>query len=410
MRILHTADLHIGQILYQYYDRGDEHHHFFEQLKEWLVKYRPDALVVSGDIFDISQPSAASWHFFTRSFVDLRKAAPDTTFIIIAGNHDSASRLQAHSEVWALNDTFIIGTPPPLNKDSTTGWEDQFIIRLNSGFIIALPFILSNRTDSICRLQEIVAKENIDNKPVIIIGHMNISGSDITGHDTEVGNVKPVNLSDLGDGYDYLALGHIHRPQTLGHPEDCFAETISYSSPVIRYSGSALHVSCDETYPHSVSMVEINAHKGDVTIQQLHIDQLRKFYTLPSSDDSFQSEKDIEKSLKKFIKSHDNCYLRFRISSRVSLTSDFNTKIYRILEESGKDIRYNPKIVWEGENKPDGLPSEEIKVEYTVEDFSQMQNPLEFLIEDESILPNFSREKLADLFAEIEDELRSDNI
>ena len=56
MKLLHTADLHIGQILYQNYDRCDEHLHFFKQLTQWCKKEQPDALLVSGDVFDIQQP------------------------------------------------------------------------------------------------------------------------------------------------------------------------------------------------------------------------------------------------------------------------------------------------------------------------------------------------------------------
>ena len=60
MKLLHTADLHIGQILYQNYDRCDEHLHFFKQLTQWCKKEQPDALLVSGDVFDIQQPSTAT--------------------------------------------------------------------------------------------------------------------------------------------------------------------------------------------------------------------------------------------------------------------------------------------------------------------------------------------------------------
>ena len=58
MKILHTADLHLGQVIYQNYDRSDEHQHFFRQLEQWCKEEQPDALLVSGDVFDIQQPSA----------------------------------------------------------------------------------------------------------------------------------------------------------------------------------------------------------------------------------------------------------------------------------------------------------------------------------------------------------------
>ena len=58
MKILHTADLHLGQVIYQNYDRSDEHRHFFRQLEQWCKEEQPDALLVSGDVFDIQQPLA----------------------------------------------------------------------------------------------------------------------------------------------------------------------------------------------------------------------------------------------------------------------------------------------------------------------------------------------------------------
>lgn len=89
MKILHTADLHLGQVIYQNYDRTDEHDCFFSQLEQWCREERPDALVVSGDVFDIQQPSAATWKNFTDRFVRLHEASPGMHIVIVAGNHDS---------------------------------------------------------------------------------------------------------------------------------------------------------------------------------------------------------------------------------------------------------------------------------------------------------------------------------
>ena len=87
MKIIHTADLHLGQIIYQSYDRVDEHQHFFSQLTEWCRTERPDALLVSGDIFDIQQPSATTKKAFNDYFVNLHQACPDMHIVITAGNH-----------------------------------------------------------------------------------------------------------------------------------------------------------------------------------------------------------------------------------------------------------------------------------------------------------------------------------
>ena len=88
MKIIHTADLHIGQIIYQNYDRSDEHQHFFRQLEEWCKAENPDALLISGDVFDIQQPSASTKRAFTEYFVQLHQSCPDMCIVITAGNHD----------------------------------------------------------------------------------------------------------------------------------------------------------------------------------------------------------------------------------------------------------------------------------------------------------------------------------
>ena len=109
MRILHTADLHLGQVIYQNYERRDEHRHFFNQLARWCRTYQPDALLVSGDVFDIQQPSATSKEAFANQFMELHRQCPSMAMVITAGNHDSASRLQTEREVWQLANTHIIG-------------------------------------------------------------------------------------------------------------------------------------------------------------------------------------------------------------------------------------------------------------------------------------------------------------
>ena len=112
MKILHTADLHLGQVMYQNYTREEEHDHFFRQLKGWCGEYCPDALVVSGDIFDIQQPGAGVKRCFNEYFVDLHNSFPEMAIVIVAGNHDSASRIHADNAVWSLGQVKLVGLPP----------------------------------------------------------------------------------------------------------------------------------------------------------------------------------------------------------------------------------------------------------------------------------------------------------
>ena len=412
MRILHTADLHLGQVIYQYYERTDEHLHFFEQLHRWIGEYRPDALVVSGDVFDVQQPSAAVWKMFTEIFARIRRSFPELAIVIVAGNHDSASRLQSHSEVWDLAGVRVVGTPPPPAVKAETGeaegWEEEFIVKLTGGFIITIPYSSGDRAETIRHLQEYVARRNDSALPVVMTGHHAVSAGE--EDDPEIGNLRCVSLDRFGDGYDYLALGHIHKSATLGRPYDPSEETKTYPSPVARYSGSVLHVSDDEAYPHSVSLVDIDRRGGEVSITPLRIDQLRHFITFPpQSEEAFETEKKALKGLEKFIKANDRCYVRLRVASTADLPSDFNTKVYTLIESSGKDIRYNPKIIRVSPAEEEQEAPEGIAETIEVGELQQMASPLEFVKKTLDRYPDLRADELEDLFKEIEDELRAMN-
>ena len=263
--------------MYHYYDRVDEHDHFFSQLRGWCAEYQPDALIVSGDVFDIPQPSAAVKEYFNRTFVQLHRDYPDIAIVITAGNHDSASRIEADRSVWGMSGVTLVGHAPKefdaFSVDVSS--INRFIVELPSGFIVALPYMTVNRREVHQALLDRVAKLNVKGLPVVMMAHTAIAGGDFLGHG-EIGTVKTTSPDEMGSGFDYLALGHIHRPQTIGRDiKDESLAVSHYPSPVMRYSGSALHVSCDEQYPHSVSLVEIDRHGGEVTVTRLRIDELR---------------------------------------------------------------------------------------------------------------------------------------
>ena len=359
MKIIHTADLHLGQLLYQNYERGDEHEFFFRQLEEWCREERPDVLLLSGDVFDIHQPSARVRQVFSEAVASLRHAVPGMTVVIIAGNHDSASRIQSDNAMWRLSGAHLIGLPPSSNYCDTPGWEDDYIIRLDNGWVAAIPFMSGDRTEIYQAVLDRIGELNREaSLPVVMMAHLTVNSSDTEGHDFDIGMVKSVELEQLGEGYDYLALGHIHKSQTLGHPEDRMKESVSYPSPVARYAGSPLHVSCDEAYPHSVSLVEIDTRCGDVTIRQLRVNQLRHFITLPkegepytSSQEALDGVKKIAKEIEKSTVEDKGRYIRLRVSRDTILDADFNQRVYDIAEPLAGELRYNPRIIREGEEE-----------------------------------------------------------
>lgn len=406
MRILHTADLHFGQNIYQHYERLDEHLHFFAQLRKWIETYSPEVLLISGDIFDVAQPSAAIWTAFNENIVELRLRFPSLAIVIVAGNHDSPSRIESHSKVWEIGGVNMVGTPPPILNSIQDGWEERYIIQLPSGFVIAIPYMSGDRTETMIHLQKYVAGINPDNLPVVMTGHLAAIGSDTEGHDPEIGNLKPVSIGRLGEGYDYLALGHIHKAQTLRYAPVYDEDTHTYPAPVARYSGSVLHVSEDENYPHSVSLVEIDRHGGDVKVRQLRINQLRHFLTLPDdSPQPFGTTKEALSYLKKFLKKNDNVYIRLRFNQKTDIPADFNSAVYSLIEESGKDIRYNPRMIFvTPEEETQSIENSRPKFE--VEEIKQMTNPLDFVKKTADTYIGLSEDDLDELFGEVEEEIR----
>ena len=405
MKILHTADLHLGQVIYQNYDRSDEHQHFFRQLEQWCKEEQPDALLVSGDVFDIQQPSATVKKTFTDYFVRLHQECPQMHIVITAGNHDSASRIQADSSIWELANAHLVGTPPAIDSlDNNDGWQYKYIIRLDSGYIVALPYMTGERREIIQSILDKVADDNEMGKPVVMMAHQAVTGLDITGHGFDIGTLKTLDVSVMGKGFDYLALGHIHKPQTIDYQDDAMIEEISYRAPVVRYSGSALHVSCDETYPHTVSLVEIDCHQGNVQIRQLRIDELRHFYVLPLDGESFTSADDALESMNEFVSKNERGYIRFRFDVNTDLPSNFSQMVYDALQPFQEEWRYNPKVLWTGVSDSGGSEKEELVFE--VAELQQMKDPMAFIERTKDQYPGLDLEDVRQAFEEVKEEMR----
>lgn len=404
MKILHTADLHLGQILYQYYDRIDEHEHFFSQLVQWCEEYAPDAMVISGDLFDISQPSATTKEHFNKTIANIHRQFPQMAIVATAGNHDSASRIEADSTVWDLSGVTLVGHGPSDRLLQQPDWQKRFIVEMSSGYIVAMPYMVNHRPDLWQNLLDYVDQRNDRNLPVVMMGHLAVTGGDFLGH-SNIGTLRTQAIDTLGNGYDYLALGHIHRPQTIGYSvDDEWNEESVYKAGVARYSGSALHVSCDEAYPHSVSLVNIDRHEGNVHIKRLRIDELRHFYTIP--DEKHEAAKTADEVLgwvDDFCTTYKKGYFRLRIDYSTLLPPDFIQSIYKRLEATNDEVRFNPKTIWEGVN-PTVAQND---VTFDLAELQQMDDPfliIERLLEN---YPQFNKEELENDFkTTIREELR----
>jgi len=405
MKTIHTADLHLGQVIYQNYDRVDEHGHYFEQLERICREEDPDALLVSGDVFDIQQPSASTKKYFTDHFVKLHSVCPTMKIIITAGNHDSASRIQADSAVWELANATLVGvSPSPELLSFEDGWQKDFVVKMDSGYVVALPYMSSERTDVIQSILDWVNRDNTEEKPVVMMGHLAVTGVDPCGHNIEIGKLRTTAVSSLGEGYDYLALGHIHKPQTIGHPEDCLEDDVVYPSGVVRYSGSALHVSCDEKYPHTISIVEIAKRGGDVRIRQIRIDELRHFYELPPDGSSFTSAGQALDAVRAFAEEKGKGYVRLRIDYDTPLPSNFCNAVYDILKPYTDEVRFNPKHIWTG--APEKPEEEGSRPVFEVAELQQMTDPMSFIEKTRDQYPGLDIEEVRSAFKEVKEEMK----
>ena len=276
MKILHTSDWHLGHTLYNY-DRSREQQAFLKQLTRIVAEEMPDAMVVSGDIYHYSTPSASTQKMYTDGMLEIHRACPEMTIVVTAGNHDSSSKLEIDSSLWNHFGVKVVGNiernqeEVNLEKHIVEVRNDRGILK---GYIIAIPHvypqnfpILDTETPREERqarffqaLQDEVEKMNAERLPVVLMAHLSIEGSDQTGHDDTVGGIEYVPISAMGGGYDYLALGHIHCPQNIKGSRHC-----------ARYCGTPLPVSFDEAYPHSVSIVEIQREKAP-QIKTIEID------------------------------------------------------------------------------------------------------------------------------------------
>jgi len=280
IRILHTSDWHLGLELGGH-DRLWEQAQFLDWLLETCRKRSIDALLVAGDVYDSANPSLAAQKLFHGFLARFHQEMPGSQLVVVAGNHDSGARLELPRPFGlALGDIHLAGT---LRSDDP-GLLDKHLIRLTdraqspAAWVLAVPFLRAEALQcritgeesveqaylqSVAALHETLraqAQARDPELPVITMGHLTLAGSDRAGSERIlIGGVESVPVSTLATGSDYVALGHIHRAQTVG-------------SEHVRYSGSPLPIDFDErSYRHQVCVVELDGPGQPVRIESVAI-------------------------------------------------------------------------------------------------------------------------------------------
>ncbi|SFW89347.1 exonuclease SbcCD subunit D [Chitinophaga sancti] len=269
MKLLHTADWHIGQLFHEY-DRTYEHQQFLNWLVETLTNEQIDVLLISGDVFDLSNPSANALKMFYTFLNRAVKSNPALQIVVTAGNHDSASRLESPTPLLESSNIHIVGL---VEKDAEGNFVyGKLTIPLKDkqgnikGWCLAIPFLRMGDypviadcenpyTEGVTALYKDAYDYALENKQpgqaIIAMGHLHAQQAEITEQDkTErliMGGVECISASAFHEDIKYVALGHIHKAQRIGGKEH------------VRYCGSPLPMSFSEiNYNHQVIVFELN--------------------------------------------------------------------------------------------------------------------------------------------------------
>ncbi|WP_245652230.1 exonuclease SbcCD subunit D C-terminal domain-containing protein [Rufibacter tibetensis] len=257
IRVLHTADWHLGQRLANQ-ERTEEHRAFLNWLCETICDQKIDLLVIAGDVFDTGFPSNTALKLYY-DFIREVKNSCCRDLVIIGGNHDSVSTLNAPAELLRHFNVHVVGGAPASPEDQVivlTDEDDQ-----PKAVVCAVPFLRDKDVrlsvpgetgeekearlkqgicDHYTQLVPLIQEFKQLGIPVLATGHLFAAGGSASDSEKEihVGNLGQICGDQFPEEFDYVALGHLHRPQVV------------HKMQHIRYSGSPIPLSFSEITDH----------------------------------------------------------------------------------------------------------------------------------------------------------------
>ena len=274
MKFIHLSDLHIGKRVNEF-SMIEDQEYILKQILKIIDDEAPDGVIIAGDVYDKPVPSAEAVELFDDFIVRLSKR--DLPVYIISGNHDSPERLAFGNRLMAASNIYF--------SSVYNGKTERFELgdEYGTAAIYMLPFVkpshvrrfypddkIESYTDAIAvAVREMQVDQNYRN---IIITHQFVTGAERSdSEDISVGGTDNVDASAF-DSFDYVALGHIHRPQNVG-------------SETIRYCGSPLKYSFSESpYEKSVTVVELK-EKGNTSVRTVPLTPMRDMVELKGTYD-----------------------------------------------------------------------------------------------------------------------------
>ncbi|MGB5886486.1 MAG: exonuclease SbcCD subunit D C-terminal domain-containing protein [Acinetobacter venetianus] len=267
VRFFHTSDWHLGQFFYNH-SRQYEHEQFLAWLLEQIKIKQPHALLIAGDIFDVINPSSQAQKQLYQFLADAHDLAPQMQTLMIAGNHDSGYRIEQVEPLLEKYNAKTVGVIR-WNQDKSLDLERLILPIYDEqkqivAWCIALPFLRSaeitgfnehttNSQNAIAYLHQQLIEEakhrKTDDQALILMSHAHMQGGETSDSERPIiiGNEEALSTTLFDDSIDYVALGHLHKPQKVQHPH-------------IRYSGSPIPLSFSEiNYKHQVVDVKIDS-------------------------------------------------------------------------------------------------------------------------------------------------------
>ncbi|MCB9265333.1 MAG: exonuclease SbcCD subunit D C-terminal domain-containing protein [Lewinellaceae bacterium] len=302
MKILHTSDWHLGQ-KFLYNGREEEHQMALDWLLATIRGREVEGIIVAGDIFDIGNPPNYARRMYYRFLTQLMGTSCRHV-VIIGGNHDSPSMLNAPRELLQALNMHVIGEASEDLADEIIEWKNKDGKLM--AVVAAVPFLRDRDLhfsvageSGVGRVERIkeglrrhyretgkLVKEKYGKAkiPLIATGHLYATGAEASERQDNIyiGNKENIAAKDFPGVFDYVALGHIHRPQKIGGKHH------------IRYSGSLIPLSFSETKDEkSVFLLEFNGRQLE-QVESIPVPTFRRLKTIQGTLE------EVEASLRRF--------------------------------------------------------------------------------------------------------------
>ena len=256
MKLIHLSDLHLGKRVNEFSMLEDQQY-ILEEILRIIDSEKPDGVLIAGDVYDKTVPSAEAVTLLDEFLVQLSKR--DTQTFLISGNHDSAERLAFGGRLMEQSGIHIArvynGVLAPLTLRDEYGPVDLYLLPFLRPVQVRRFFPESEIATYTEAMAAVLGAADIDKTHRnVLVTHQFVTGAQTCdSEELSVGGTDNVDVS-VFDDFDYVALGHIHGPQKIGR------ETVRYCGTPLKYSFSEVG------HKKSVTVVEL-AEKGSVAIR-----------------------------------------------------------------------------------------------------------------------------------------------